>query len=263
MTEVTVELKIEDGLAVITLTRPNNMNAVNLNACESFCKVARTVSQNETVRVVLIRAEGKAFCVGGDVMEMSSITADRGSHVHKMATAIHEGMLYLKKVKGLIISEVQGVVAGAGIGLAIFADIVLLSEEASFSLAYTAIGLSPDGGATWLLPRLVGMRRAQALLYENRKLSAQEAVDWGLATRVIPHDDLEDHALTTAKKMADGPGDAFSRIRGMLDCSLQNDFEQQLSLEADNIAALAASQDGREGLSAFLEKRPANFKGSS
>ncbi|WP_321393672.1 enoyl-CoA hydratase/isomerase family protein [Emcibacter sp.] len=261
MTDETVKLTIENGVAIITLSRPDNMNAVNLDACESFCRVAQEASRNDTVRAVLIRAEGKAFCVGGDVMEMSRVSGDRRAHVHKMASALHEGMLHLKQANGLVITEVQGVAAGAGVGLATFADIVLVSDRASFTMAYTAIGLSPDGGATWLLPRLVGLRRAQELLYSNRKLSAQEAVDWGLASQLVPHDDLAEEALATACKMAKGPGRAFSDIRGMLDQSLQNDFRSHLAREAENIAELTVSEDGKEGLSAFLERKEPDFSG--
>ncbi len=154
-----------------------------------------------------------------------------------------------------VITAVNGAAAGAGFSLAIIGDLVIAAQSANFTMAYTAIGLSPDGAATYTLPRIVGMRRAQELILLNRRLGAEEALQWGLVTKVVPDDQLMIEAKALAKKLAQGPTQAFATVKMLLNASADNTPEQQMALEGTNLSALSASVDGCEGIKSFLEKQ--------
>jgi 2-(1,2-epoxy-1,2-dihydrophenyl)acetyl-CoA isomerase len=160
-----------------------------------------------------------------------------------------------------VVAAVQGSAAGAGMSLAAAADLVLAGASSRFVMAYTAIGLTPDGSGTWTLPRLVGLRRALELTLTNRRLSAEEAVAEGIATRVVPDDQLADEALALARSLAAGPTGALGAAKRLLRESIGRDLEAQLALETESLARAANSADSREGIAAFLEKRPADFRG--
>jgi 2-(1,2-epoxy-1,2-dihydrophenyl)acetyl-CoA isomerase len=156
---------------------------------------------------------------------------------------------------------VNGTAAGAGMSLAIAGDLVLAAESASFTMAYTAAGLAPDGSSSWLMPRLIGMRRTQELMLTNRTLSAREAAEWGLVTRVVPDAELQAEAAALAARLAQGPTRAYGVVKSLLAETFSTAYEAQLEHEARGIAAMARTADGQEGIRAFLEKRAARFTG--
>ena len=160
-----------------------------------------------------------------------------------------------------VIIAVNGMAAGAGFSIACTGDIVYAAESAKFTMAYTAAGLSPDGSASYYLPRLVGLRRTQELMLNNRRLSAQEALDWGILTNVFADDDLYDEALKTATQLAQGPTKAYGTVKKLLLSSYQESLETQMELEAQGMGAMSSSLDGTEGIAAFLEKRRPKFSG--
>jgi 2-(1,2-epoxy-1,2-dihydrophenyl)acetyl-CoA isomerase len=174
---------------------------------------------------------------------------------------LHAAITRLARMQKPLITAIQGFAAGAGFSLAMLGDIVLASRSAQFTLAYTGIGLTPDGGTSWLLPRLVGLRRAQAMILLNPRLSAEQALTEGLVTEVVEDDLLYERAHAIARELAAGPSKAFGRVRELLLTSLNETLETHLEREAREISASAATKDGREGISAFLEKRTADFVG--
>jgi 2-(1,2-epoxy-1,2-dihydrophenyl)acetyl-CoA isomerase len=160
-----------------------------------------------------------------------------------------------------LIVAVNGTAAGAGFSVAISGDLVLAAESAKFAMAYTAAGLSPDGSSSFFLPRIVGMRRAQELMLTNRRLTAAEALEWGLVSQVVPDAELAKASTALAKQLAQGPTRAFGVVKKLLATSFQESLETQMELEARGISAMAGSVDGREGIDAFLSKRAAKFSG--
>jgi len=156
---------------------------------------------------------------------------------------------------------VNGIAAGAGMSMAATGDLVLAGASSRFTMAYTAAGLAPDGGASYYLPRVVGMRRTQELMLTNRMINAEEALDWGLITRIVPDEDLLDEAMKLAKIMANGPTKAYGQVKHLLLDSLTNSLETQMELESRAITAMGATEDGREGIDAFVNKRKPEYKG--
>lgn len=260
----TLRLEIADDIAIITLNRPDQANGMNMELIEELATAARHCDElvnQHRVRAVVITGQGKIFCAGGDIHSFKAFGEQISQEIARLAGHLHEATLTFMHMKAPVITAVNGAAAGAGFSLAIMADLVLAAQGSSFMLAYTAIGLSPDGAATYHLPRIVGLRRAQEMLLLNRRLTADEALQWGLVTKVVADDALMPEAMALAKKLAAGPTRAFGTVKRLLDASDKNSAEQQMALEAENLAALSASADGQEGIRSFLEKRKPVFTG--
>jgi 2-(1,2-epoxy-1,2-dihydrophenyl)acetyl-CoA isomerase len=251
----------DDGVATLTLARPDAGNAVDLQLAQDLNTVLTSWSLDRRVRAVLITGEGPSFCVGGDLRDFAGHDADRDLHLSDITTYLHAATSRLLRLDPPVVAAVHGSAAGAGLSLALAADLVLAAESSKLVMAYTAIGLTPDGGATWTLPRLVGMRRALELTLTNRRLTAAEARAEGLVTRVVPDDDLLDEARALARTLAAGPTGALGAAKRLLRGSLGHDLEAQLALETRSLAAAAGSADSREGIDAFLAKRAPHFRG--
>jgi 2-(1,2-epoxy-1,2-dihydrophenyl)acetyl-CoA isomerase len=254
---MSVDLDLRDRVARITLNRPDAGNALDLELATALREAAEGLRDSDVGAVVLTGAGG-AFCVGGDLKYMREADAV-GDAVLRLATQFHGVLAALGALDAPVISAVRGAAAGGGMSLAIAADIVLAAESARFTMAYTAIGFSPDGGSSWTLPRLVGVRRAAALMLLNETLPAAAARDLGLVTRVVPDDALEAEAAALARRLADGPTRAYGAVKRLLRESATRGFAEQMDEEARTIAALAAAPDGREGVAAFLDKRTPAF----
>jgi 2-(1,2-epoxy-1,2-dihydrophenyl)acetyl-CoA isomerase len=252
-----VETDVRDRIARITLNRPDSGNALDLEMATALRQAAEGL-QGSDVGAVIVTGAGKAFCVGGDLTYMRE--ADEvGDAVLRLASQFHGGLEALAALDAPVISAVRGAAAGGGMSLAIAGDIVLAAESARFTMAYTAIGFSPDGGSTWTLPRLIGWRKAAELMVLNERLDPTAARDLGLVTRVVPDDALDDEAAALARRLADGPTQAYGAVKRLLRESATRGFAEQMAEEARTIAARAAAPDGREGVAAFLEKRPPRF----
>lgn len=178
----------------------------------------------------------------------------------KMAEVLHEALSIILRMEKPVITAVNGFVAGGGYGLAVAGDIVIAAENAKFTLAYTHSGLTPDGGSTYLLPRLIGIRKTVELAFTNRTLSAAEALEWNLVTQVVPDNELLDTALGLARKLAKGPTDAYGYIKKLMQMTYSNSLEEQTDFEKEGIAHQLSSYNGQEGIQAFLEKRKPSFK---
>lgn len=244
-----------DDRGIATLPVATSMTAEWLR---QFRDDAVALTTLEGVRAVVLAAEGRFFNLGGDLPSMAA-TDDPEAVLRELAGILHEGVLALSTVGAPVIARVQGPAAGAGLSLVLGADLAIASEAASFTMAYTGVGLSPDGGASWLLPRIVGARRASELILTNRTLTAVEAAELGIVTRVVAADDLDAEVDALAARLAAGPTASYAAAKRLLAVSSENDLATQLALEGESIATMAGTPTGREGVAAFLERRPAAF----
>lgn len=260
MTRPFVSLTLQDGVAVITLDRAEKHNALDQTTAEQLARACESVVAAASVRAVLLRAAGRNFCVGGDVAGFSG-EGDRTGATEGLARRLHEVVWSLSSAPVPVIAAVQGAAAGIGLGLAACADLVVAARSASFVMAYSRIGLTPDGGATWLLPRLIGLRRTQVLAFTNRRITASEAEDWGLVSEVCDDDALRDRSLALARDLAAGPTSAFAALKRLLREADAADFPAQLDREAREMGRSLARADGAEGVAAFLARRPALYPG--
>jgi 2-(1,2-epoxy-1,2-dihydrophenyl)acetyl-CoA isomerase len=253
---------VQDGVATVTLDRPDAANAIDLDLGRELMHVAIRCDDDPAVRAVLLTGTGRMFCAGGDLKAFASEGARLPSLLKELTTYLHAATSRFARMDAPLVVAVNGTAAGAGFSVAISGDLVLAAESAKFAMAYTAAGLSPDGSSSFFLPRLVGMRRAQELMLTNRRLSAAEALDWGLVSQVVPDAELADTAFALAKQLAAGPTRALGMVKKLLATSFQESLETQMELEARGIAEMAGTADGREGIDAFLSKRAPGFRGA-
>ena len=251
---------IADAIGTITLARPEANNAMSWDFIDGLYHAVAAVTGDGSVRAILIEGEGKNFCVGGDIRGFAG-DADPAEFIGRLARRLHESVVKLAGHPVPVIVAAQGASAGAGLSLVAGGDIVLAARSANFSMAYTAIGLTADGGATWLLPRLIGLRRTQDLAFLGRRLTAVEAEAYGLVTRVIEDEALAQEARAVAARIAAGPTAAYAGVKRLLAAGDRAAFAAHLDAEAEAISAAMATADAREGVGAFLERRPAMFSG--
>ncbi|APA94638.1 enoyl-CoA hydratase/isomerase family protein [Nocardia seriolae] len=248
-----------DGpIARITLNRPNAANGIDQALADELVRAAQYCSDDPAVKVVVLTGAGRFFSAGGDVRAMAA-SADTGEFIERLADTLHRAVSALARMDALLIVGVNGTAAGAGMSLAVAGDLVVAAESASFTMAYTKVGLSPDGGASYYLPRLIGVRKTQELMLTNRTLSAAEALDWGLLHRVVRDVELADAVETLAQEFATGPKASNANVKKLLLVSSQHNLEEQLNLEASFITRCSSSPDGQEGIAAFVGKRAPKF----
>lgn len=258
-----VEYSVRDGVAHLRLNRPETQNAINLEMAQDTLAAARRIQADPAVRCVLISGNGPSLTVGGDIRFFTDTAApgEYGVLFEQMTRPFHEAFRILSRIDAPIVTAARGNVAGGGLGYVYAADICLAAEDARFTTAFSAIGLSGDGGGTWHLPRLVGPRRAALMYLTNRSLTAAEALDWGLVSEVVPTDELEARATALAAQLASGPTLAFSRMRRLLHQSSTTELDQQLFDETEYVAETGASRDAADAITAFIEKRRSTFEG--
>jgi 2-(1,2-epoxy-1,2-dihydrophenyl)acetyl-CoA isomerase len=256
-----VLLERDGAVARITLNRPDVGNALDIPMARALMEAAIACDEDDTVRCVLLTGAGRLFCAGGDVAAFSSAGEQLPAFLKEITVYVHAAVTRLVRMNKPVVTAINGAAAGAGIGLAILGDIAIADPRASFALAYTGIGMSPDGGTTWLLPRLIGLRRTQELCLRNRRVGAEEAATIGLVTRVAAEGKLADEALEVAHELASAATSALGATRRLLLESASNSLEAQLDAESRAIAGQARTRDGKEGIASFLEKRPPHFTG--
>jgi 2-(1,2-epoxy-1,2-dihydrophenyl)acetyl-CoA isomerase len=255
----TLRLEVAAGLGELTLTRADAANTVNLRLAEELEAAVGALAANPDVRAVLVRGEGRIFCGGGDLKSFAK-EPDLPAHLEAVTRHLHAALLAMSGLEAPIVAAVQGSAAGAGLGLVGAVDLVVAAESASFVMAYTKLGLTPDGSSSWYLTRGLGLRRALELTLTNRVLSAAEAHAWGLVNRVVPDGDLEKEARALAEQLAMGPTGAYGRAKRLLAAAETNNLADQLALETTTLCESARSPDATEGLAAFLEKRRPSFR---
>lgn len=257
----TLAFELRRGVGHLTLNRPKAANSLNLEMAEELVAVAGRCDEDPAVRAVLLTGAGSMFCAGGDLKSFAGAEEGMPAYVQKVAGTFHRALAILGRMDAPVVAAINGVAAGAGMSLACHADIAIAGESAKFTLAYTAAGLTPDGGSTFALPRMIGRRRALELMLTNRRLTAAEAAEWNLVNRVVPDAELMDEAAKLARKLAEGPTRAFGGVKKLVLASANNGFEAQLDLETKFIVEMSRARDGVEGVSAFLEKRTPRFDG--
>ncbi len=260
MSEPAVLYAAEAGVATLTLNRPDVLNALNDDLLLGLREGLARAKADATVRAVVLTGNGRGFCAGAD---LAAGQMRQGPHdvAQSLRERYHPIVLAMRQYPKPIVGAINGVAAGAGMSIALACDIVLAGESASFLQAFTRIGLVPDCGSTWFLPRLVGDVRARALIMLADKIPAADALRYGLVWQVIADDQLMPEALATAQRMAKMPTRAYDLIKQGLAVSSGNGFGEQLEVEALLQAQAMATEDHREGVAAFLAKRPAQFKG--
>lgn len=254
-----VLLAIEHAVAIVTLNRPRVLNAIDAQMARGLADAIAQVERDGTARALLLRGEGRAFCAGGDVARF--LEGDPTSAIEAIIDPLHAALRALDTLKLPTLAAVQGPAAGAGFSLAMACDLCIAADDVVFTMAYSRIGASPDGSATYRLPRLVGERKALELALLAESVHAPDALALGLVNRVVPAAELANEALSLARRLAHGPTTAYARIKHLIGNSHSNDLSTQLDLEREAFLAGTRTADFREGAQAFLAKRPPQFEG--
>ena len=257
-----VELNVDDGVARLRLVRADAANAIDPEWVRALRAAVADCAADRDVRAVLISAEGPAFTVGGDLRHFGANLERLPEELDEMVGTFHEALAGLAELPAPVVCAVHGGAGGGGLGLLWCADVVLAADDAKLATGFARIGLSGDGGGSWWLPRLVGMPRARELLIGGRVLSATEAMDWGLVSRVVARDRLEPEALVVARELAAGPTAAYGEMRRLLARSLSLELADGLAAEQEAMVRSGATADAREGIAAFVERRAPRFRGS-
>lgn len=255
-----IELNIENNIAYIRLNRPEVFNSFNREMALALQDTLDACEKNEKVRAIVLSGNGKAFCAGQDLKEVTSPELNPG---FKKILEEHYNpiILRIRNIEKPIIAAVNGVAAGAGANIALACDIVVAQENAGFIQAFSLIGLIPDSGGTFMLPRLIGFQKASALAMLGDKITAQEAERIGMIYKCVPADEFEEAIKDLALKLAKMPTRALGLIKKSFNQSLSNNLKDQLILESKNQIEAAGTEDYAEGVAAFIEKRKPNFKG--
>lgn len=255
-------LERASGIATITLNRPEKLNAFAGTMREDLIAALDEVADDETLRVVVITGAGRAFCAGGDVEYMSGL--QKSGDVAAFRGLLEAGGEIVGRLRAMrhpVIASVNGVAAGAGCNLALACDYRIASESAKFALSFVKIGLHPDWGGTWFLPRLVGRGRAMELMVTGRAVEAREALEIGMIDRMVPADRLDEETRAFAQVIVEGPRIAIEGIKRAVHASEWQSLTDQLSMEIEHQLAAFTSSEASEGLAALFEKRAPKFEG--
>jgi 2-(1,2-epoxy-1,2-dihydrophenyl)acetyl-CoA isomerase len=254
----TVLVELREGVATVTFNRPAGANALNMAMGRDLLEAALRVEADSAVRAVVVTGAGKHFCFGGDLGGMAGEGAGVGGYLNELTTNIHAAISCFTRMRAPVIAAVNGTAAGGGVGLVCMTDLAIAGRGSRFSLAYTGVGLAPDCSTSFLLPRIVGRRRAFELFLTNRTLSADEALAWGLVNQVVDDAEVLPQALALAARLAAGPTESFAAVKRLMDAA-DPGLEAQMALEGRTIAAQALHPHGQEGVAAFLGKRKPNY----
>ncbi len=260
----TVDYQLDENVAIIRMNRPDALNALSLQLSKDL-RAAIEKASADGARAVILTGAGRAFCAGGDLREMQQMWEMEGrieAFLEEPLKALHEVIKLIRETPIPFIAAVNGVCAGAGTNFALACDLVLAAEEATFNEAFIKIGLSPDCGGSFFLPRAVGDKLAAEMFMTGESITAERAREIGMINRVTPLEMLEQEALVTAKKLAVAPTAVIGRIKQMLNATFANDLTEQLKLEHQLQIESGKANDFKEGVASFFEKRPPNFTGS-
>lgn len=265
MKDATVLCEMDEHIATITLNRPERLNALNVQLCHELENLMISLAKNETVRCIVLTGAGRGFCAGADLKADRAAEAqlrfpypDKGGGIHLRLNRIIPMMQEMSKP---VIGSINGVAVGGGANLALACDIVIASEAAQFSQIFSRIGLMPDCGGCYFLPKLVGVKKAMELIFNNEMVKAADALSMGMINRVVSAEKLEEVTRDFARKLAAGPTLSYAATKRVVYGGLSLDLRSALNMELAYQTELALSEDYTEGVRAFIEKRPARFQG--
>ncbi|MCP4668804.1 MAG: enoyl-CoA hydratase [Deltaproteobacteria bacterium] len=262
----TLVFEEKDNVAWIRMNRPENFNALNLPMARELCQVTAHCTTEKRIRAVVLTGTGRAFCAGGDVKDMSKHLKETGRadlFLRDLALHLHAFVAELARMPKPVIAAVNGTAAGAGFSMSLACDMSLAVKGVNFVMAYTDIGLVPDGSSTYFLSRLVGIKKAMEIVYLNEPISADEALRLGLVNHVYSPEDFEKGVASMALRLAQGPTETYGRAKRLLRLGLVETLESQMENERQGIAQSALGPEFREGVTAFVEKRKADFGSTS
>jgi len=261
----TIAVAIENGVATLTLNRPDKFNALDDAMARDLNRLTAELAADDSVRCVVIRGAGGNFQAGGDIeyfrAGLEHDAATRGDEIRAIIGEVHGAITNIRTMAKPVIAAVEGAAAGFGISLLAACDLAIAADDAKFTLAYCLIGTSPDGGSTYALPRMIGMKRAMELVLLGERFEASKAESMGLVNRVVPHAALGATVDKLSSHLAKGPTHAYGKAKALLNQSWDNDLQTHLNAEMESFAQCAVSDDFAEGVTAFCEKRPAKFIG--
>lgn len=257
----TLKFTINDNIATITLSRPDNANALNYKMAEELHEISIACCTNPEIRCVVLTGEGKIFCAGGDLHQFKEAGDEKEALLLRMATILHAAVIRFTNMDAPLVIALNGTAGGGGFSMMLAGDMVVASNKAKLVSAYTASGLTPDGSSTFFLAKHIGLLRAKELMFTNRVLTAQEGKDWGLVNLVVEPDELMNEAMNLAKSFARGPTKSYGRLKRMLQTAFSDPMESQLEKETQGIASMMTTRDGPHGLESFLNKQKPEFQG--
>ncbi|MDX6360102.1 MAG: 2-(1,2-epoxy,2-dihydrophenyl)acetyl-CoA isomerase [Nocardioidaceae bacterium] len=261
MTDDALALTVDDGVAHATLSRPERGNAFDLALCDAILALATRCDEDEAVRCLLVTSTGKWFSTGGDLAKLGESREGGPAFVERATRSLHAGIALLARMDAPVVVAMRGGAIGAGVALPAAADFCLVTERVRFLAGYPAIGMTVDAGLSYYLPRRVGSRAAADYFLRNRTWSADEAVRLGLATEIVPDDELDDRALDLARELAAGPTAAYGEVRRLLLEAADRTLEAQLDAEALALARATRTDDGWGGITAALAGERPHFSG--
>ncbi|HKF70191.1 MAG TPA: enoyl-CoA hydratase-related protein [Stellaceae bacterium] len=255
----------QSGIAMLTLNRPKVLNALDATMREGLEAALDRVESDPAVRVVVLRGAGGGFMAGGDIKYFTEITAlppaERTRRFEKFIHHVHPVIVRMRRLPFPLIASVHGPVAGIGMSFLMACDLAIAAEDSFYTLAYCHLGTSPDGGSTFFLPRTVGMKRAMEVALLGERFDAKTALAWGLVNWVVPTAELGDRTTALARRLTNGPAQAYAGTKRLLNQSLGTSLETQLQAECESFARCAGTEDFAEGVAAFIAKRPPKFQG--
>jgi len=263
MSYQSIQVEFRGAVCLLTLNRPDRLNALTVEVAQEFQNALSEAVKNKTRSIVLTGA-GRAFCAGGDLREMQEMATREGkleAFFDEPLRILNETILLIRQTPIPFIAAVNGVASGGGCNLALACDLVMAAESAQFNQAFIKIGLTPDVGGTFILPRLVGWKRAAELMFTGDMVTARAAMEMGMINSVTPDAELMNRAMAMAERLALAPTAAIGRIKQLLEASAVNDYGSQLELERKAQIESGKTKDFTEGVNAFLEKRPPRFVG--
>jgi 2-(1,2-epoxy-1,2-dihydrophenyl)acetyl-CoA isomerase len=255
-----IDVQRHGNVVEIALNRPGVYNAFDLPILEELAKKLTSVASDSGVRGVVLAGRGKAFCAGGDLRFAGEHPRGAGAAFHAMAGQFHLAVLEIRRMPKPVIAAIQGVAAGGGFSLALACDFRVMERSARMVQAYTSAGLCPDGGSTFSLPRLVGLARALEIIAFDQPIRADQALEWGLATRVVEEGQALAEALALARQLESRSMHAFGWCKQLMTDAFDSALESQMELERRGLERCGEHPDGREGMAAFIEKRPPKFR---
>jgi len=264
----TMQVEVQNDIARVSFNRAAQLNALNDEMVEAATTIFKAIKTDKSIRCVLLSGTGDHFMAGGDIRKFKDVIdtspnkPDVSEYFQNLLNDMHDVILEIRHLSIPVIACVKGGVAGAGVSFALACDMIIASENAFFTLAYCHLGVSPDGGSTFSLPRIVGMKRAFEIALLGDRFDAKTAQQWGLVNFVVPDDQLELEAGKLMTRLANGPSVAYAQNKELLNMTFDNDLETQLRHETARFAKCTTTNDFEEGLNAFIDKRKPQFSGN-